>query len=281
VARIVTDSAEQSNETGPGPGVDGLDWGSDPAQPVLVSVPDRGALLADLERRLLEQRGFSVATLNLDHIVKLKHDPAFRAAYAAQTHVTADGNPVVWLSHLAGQRDIRLVTGADTVMPVVALAARLGVPLGLFGSVETSLEAAARRLCADHPGLEVPFRQAPAMGFDPDGPAADAAIDAIAASGARVVLLALGAPKQERFAARAQRRLPQVGFLSIGAGIDFISGFQKRAPAWVRAARAEWLWRVASNPGRLAGRYGNCLLALPGLILKALAWRRRNRMPRA
>ncbi len=86
------------------------------------------------------------------------------------------------------------------------------------------------------------------------GPAADEAIRAIGDSGARVVFLALGAPKQERFAARAQRALPAAGFLSIGAGLDFVSGAQVRAPAWVRAIAAEWLWRLAHEPRRLAGR---------------------------
>lgn len=254
----------------------GLNWSPDPGMAVAVNIPDRATLLSDLEARLRQKQGFSVATLNLDHAVKLKRDPAFRAAYAAHTHVTADGNPVVWLQHLAGQRDIRLVTGADTVVPVVELAARLGAPIGLFGSVEASLEAAADRLAQDYPGLNVAYLAAPPMGFDPDGTEAEDAIAAIGASGARVVFLALGAPKQERFAARAQSRLPEVGFLSVGAGLDFISGFQHRAPAWVRRIKAEWLWRMAQNPGRLTKRYGECLAALPGLTTAALRHRRRK-----
>ena len=108
------------------------------------------------------------------------------------------------------------------------------------------------------------------MGFDPEGEHADRAIAAIGDSGARVVFLALGAPKQERFAARAQHALPEVGFLSIGAGLDFIAGRQKRAPSWVRAIAGEWLWRMLSDPRRLAARYGACLLALPTLTLQAL-----------
>lgn len=111
------------------------------------------------------------------------------------------------------------------------------------------------------------------MGFDPDGPAAEAAIQAIRDSGARVICLALGAPRQERFAARAQKALPEVGFLSIGAGLDFVSGAQRRAPAWVRAMAAEWLWRMALSPRRLAARYGACLMAMPGLTLRALGAR--------
>ena len=241
--------------------------------PVVVTVSNRDALLADLRQRFETATGFSVATLNLDHVVKLRRDPAFRAAYARQTHVTADGNPIVWLSRLAGQRDIRLVPGSELVDPVAGLAVQCGADVALFGATDTSLAAAAHALEARHPGLKVVSRQAPPMGFDPEGALADEAIAAIGASGARLVFVALGAPKQERFAARALECLPQVGFLSIGAGLDFLSGAQKRAPQWVQTLCAEWLWRMASDPRRLATRYGACLAALPGLTLRAVTAR--------
>ena len=112
------------------------------------------------------------------------------------------------------------------------------------------------------------------MGFDPTGSAADAAIEEMRASGARVFFLALGAPKQEVFASRAQAMLPKAGFLSIGAGVDFIAGTQTRAPAWVRAVAGEWLWRLALSPKRLAGRYAACIAILPRLTLSALEARR-------
>lgn len=255
----------------------GLNWSPDQGAPVIVSVSDHTGLLQDLENRLVHGMGFSVATLNLDHAVKLTGDPAFRAAYAAHTHITADGNPVVWLLRLSGQPDIQLVTGADSVRPVAALAARLKIPIGLFGSSDASLDTAAHRLQEDYAGLEIPFRMAPPMGFDPEGEGADQAIEAIRQSGARLVFLALGAPKQEIFAARAQRALPGVGFLSIGAGLDFISEFQQRAPLWARRARIEWLWRLMQNPGRLAKRYAACFAALPRLSAAALAHRSKGR----
>lgn len=241
---------------------------------IAVTVPDRAALLDDLGRRLEAGQGFAVATLNLDHAVKLKRDPAFRAAYARQSHVTADGRPVVWLSRLGGA-EVQLVPGSELVDPVAALAARRGVPVGLLGATEASLEVAADELAGRHPGLDVTLRYAPPMGFDPDGPAAADAIAAIRESGARVILLALGAPKQERFAARAAEALPDVGFLSVGAGIDFVSGAQRRAPALVRRVAAEWLWRMLGNPRRLTGRYAACAAALPGLTANALRARRR------
>ncbi|WP_338469277.1 N-acetylglucosaminyldiphosphoundecaprenol N-acetyl-beta-D-mannosaminyltransferase (plasmid) [Roseobacter fucihabitans] len=242
---------------------------------VVVTVADRAALLADLRARFETGVGFSVATLNLDHVVKLKRDAQFRAAYLRQTHVTADGNPIVWFCRLAGQGDVALIPGSELIDPVADLAAEADVDVALFGADDTSLAKAADALEARHPGLRIVSCQSPPMGFDPDSPLADEAIKAIGESGARLVFLALGAPKQERFAARAQERLPQVGFLSIGAGLDFISGAQKRAPKWVRAIASEWIWRMLSNPRRLAARYGTCILALPGLTLRALAARRK------
>lgn len=244
---------------------------------VTITVPNRAALFDDLSQRFDAGKGFSVATLNLDHVVKLSRDPLFRAAYAEHTHITADGNPVVWLSRLAGQRDVALVPGSELIDPLARMAAQKGVPVGLFGATEDSLASAADALQARYPDLRVVITLAPPMGFDPDSAEADTAIAQLRESGAGLVFLALGAPKQERFAARAQETLPTVGFLSIGAGLDFISGAQRRAPRWVRAASAEWLWRLLGDPRRLAARYGACMTALPGLTLRALASRRRGR----
>lgn len=235
---------------------------------VAITTPTRPALLAEVEARLTARKGFALATLNLDHLVKLGRDPAFRAAYAAQSHVVADGNPVVWLQRLAG-RPVDLVPGSELITPLVAMAARLGVPVALLGSTEATLTLTAARLRADHPGLTLVACIAPPQGFDPAGPAGEAVLTQLAATGARLCFLALGAPKQEILAARGLAMLPQTGFVSIGAGLDFIAGTQKRAPLWVRRIAMEWLWRMALSPRRLARRYLDCALILPGLALSA------------
>lgn len=242
---------------------------------VAVNTPSKGALLADIDSRLSTGRGFTVATLNLDHVVKLRLDQAFRAAYAGHSHVVADGNPIVWLERLAGRR-AELTPGSELVEPVAAIAARFRVPVALVGSTEPALRRAGDALVKRHPELDIAARIAPPMGFDPTGSEADAVIDRLAASGARLCFLALGAPRQEVFAIRAQDRLPGTGFLSIGAGLDFLAGTQVRAPRWVRSLAAEWLWRLCSNPRRLAGRYAACLAILPGLAGEAIRARRRG-----
>lgn len=243
------------------------------ADRLVVNATRRDALLTDLEMRLATGQGFSLATLNLDHLVKLSHQPGFRTAYARHSHVTADGNPVVWLMKLAGQ-EVELIPGADLVGPVAELAAKTGAPVALLGSTDASLNSAADALARAHPGLNVVAKIAPPMGFDPVGDGADAAIAELEASGARLCYLALGAPKQEIFAAKAAAAMPQTGFLSIGAGLDFLSGEQNRAPGFVRKLALEWLWRLLANPGRLARRYAACFAILPQATRFALKTRR-------
>lgn len=234
-----------------------------------VTVPSRAALLAAVERRLRAGEGFTLATLNLDHLVKLGRDRAFAAAYARQTFVVADGNPVVWLSRLGG-RPVELVPGSELVEPLAALAARAGRPVALVGATEETLDAAQRALAARIPGLRVVCSRAPSVPFDPEGAEADALIERLAWAGPGLCLVALGAPRQEVFAARAHARLPGTGFASVGAGLDFLAGTQRRAPAWVRRAALEWLWRLGSSPGRLGRRYLDCALIMPGLALAQL-----------
>lgn len=253
---------------------DRAEGSSDPL--ALVNFPTEAALLDDIATRLQAGQGFAIATLNLDHVVKMRSNPDFLRAYRAHSHVVADGNPIVWLARLSGRAEVALVPGSELIEPVAALAARLGTPLAFLGSTEPVLQAAAARLKADHPGLEVATCLAPPFGFDPEGAVADAMLDQVASSGARICLLALGAPKQEVLAARGLARHPQLGFLSIGAGLDFIAGHQTRAPVWVRRVAMEWLWRMLSNPKRLARRYLDCALVLPSLTGTALAARRRK-----
>ncbi len=244
-------------------------------QTVRVNIANAKALLESAEQHLTAGQGFALATINVDHLERLSHDTDFRRAYAAHDLVVADGNPIVWLSRLARQ-PVELVPGSDMVSPLCALAARNDLPVALIGGSETSLRIAGEKLRTDHPGLRIAMRAVPGFPFDPDSPEADQLITKIGASGARLCLLALGAPRQERFAIRARNALPGVGFASIGAGLDFISGSQRRAPVWLRKIRMEWCWRMFSNPRRLARRYAKGFIILPGHALRAFAKRNRN-----
>lgn len=235
-------------------------------------MPSRAVLFNAVRQRFAAGQGFALATLNLDHIVKMRRSGAFTDAYLAQDFVVADGRPIVWLSRLAGRR-VAFLPGSDLVVPLCGLAADCGVPIALIGSTQEVLDKAARALAQRVPGLEIALLHAPSGVFDPDGSEAARILDDIQSSGARLCFLALGAPKQESFAARGRRVTPGVGFASIGAGLDFMSGHQVRAPRWLRALALEWLWRAVRDPGRMVPRYAMCFAILPGLVVSALRLR--------
>ncbi|WP_233516975.1 WecB/TagA/CpsF family glycosyltransferase [Pseudotabrizicola alkalilacus] len=244
-----------------------------PDQTITVNMPDQPSLLAEIRSRFRGGRGFSLATLNLDHLVKLRASASYRATYAAQDLIVADGNPIVWLSRLA-RRPVALVPGSDLLRPLLQLAADEGMPVAFYGSTPEVLAQAAARLAAELPALQLVWTGAPAMGFDPTGLEADAALHAMQAAGARLCIVSLSAPRQEAFAAYGRRRAPQIGFCGFGAGLDFIAGQQVRAPAWVRKLALEWVWRALSAPRRMIPRYTACIAILPGQIAAALRQRR-------
>jgi exopolysaccharide biosynthesis WecB/TagA/CpsF family protein len=234
-------------------------------QRINVLNPDHA--VAAVRWRLLYGVGFTFATLNLDHLVKRRADPAFRVAYARADLVSADGAPIVALGR--GQAPtLRRTTGADLLRPLCAMAAREGLPVAFFGSTEQALSGAIARLCKEFPQLRVAFAESPAFGFDPFSGEAAASGARIAASGAKLVFVCLGAPKQEVFADRLAMVHPGIGFIGVGAAVDFIAGVQARAPKWMRQCAMEWLWRIASNPRRLAGRYAQCALLLARIVVE-------------
>lgn len=240
---------------------------------IAITHPNAPSVLAEVERRLQAGTGFALATINLDHLVKLGATAAFRAAYAQQDMVVADGNPIVWLSRLA-RRPVGLVPGSDLVLPLVRVAAQLGRPLVLFGSSDAALAGAATALREQVPGLIIAKTIAPAFGFDPTGDTAKAMLAQIAGVGPCLCLIALGAPKQEQFAALGRTLAPQAGFACVGAGVDFLSGHQQRAPDWSRRFALEWLWRAVQSPKRMVPRYLGCAAILPAQAWRA--WRLRG-----
>lgn len=241
---------------------------------IAINMPTREGLRHELDRRWRAGEGFALATVNLDHLAKLPASPAFLRAYAAQDLIVADGRPVVWLSRLAG-RPVELMPGSDLILPLCRQAQALGLRVALVGSTDPALADAARALEQAVPGLRIAARIAPSARFDPDGDEAATLLDRLRADGIGLALLALGAPKQERLAARGRRLAPRVGFASIGAGLDFLGGHQRRAPRWMRWLALEWLWRMLSSPRRMVPRYARCAAILPGQTWRALRLRDR------
>ncbi len=223
----------------------------------VITTRDLADAVRAIVHRLDGMRSFLVCTLNLDHLVKLRTDSRFRAAYAKAEIVMPDGFPIVAFARMEGVA-LERATGSDLILPLCREAAALGHPVYLFGSTFETLCVAGRRLSEFIPELQIAGVYAPPREFEVTSAAADEAIDIIDRSGARICLVALGAPRQELFAARAVDATTGIAFLGIGASLDFIAGAQTRCPARLRRLNLEWAWRAASNPRRLLPRYAAC-----------------------
>jgi N-acetylglucosaminyldiphosphoundecaprenol N-acetyl-beta-D-mannosaminyltransferase len=223
-------------------------------------------------RRAASGRGGFVLTPNLDHLaLSLKH-PEMRAAYGRAFLSLADGMPLVTTSRLLGLPVREKVSGSDLFVPLMARCARDGLPVYLLGATTATCETAVRRLREEEPRLIVAGHDSSHFDLDARPEEARAALRRAAASGARLILVFLPPLKQlllYRFEADYR---PALG---IGAGgtLAFYAGEVRRAPAWASRAGLEWLFRLASEPGRLWRRY---LLedprALP--VLMGMAWKR-------
>lgn len=227
--------------------------------------------LEDGVSRIIESakshESFAVFTLNLDHLDKLRRSATFRQAYAQARYITADGAPVARLASRGG-RQVKRTTGADLIVPLMHAAAAENITVYFYGTTPAVLQKSGAYLtqCTGSK-LRIAGTEAPPNGFDSEGASAEAALDRIEQSGAGLCLVALGAPKQELLAARAVRRNIPVGFVCIGAGLDFLTGAQVRAPKFMQRVGLEWVWRLATNPHRFAVRYARCTWVLAQIFV--------------
>ncbi|MBD2019678.1 WecB/TagA/CpsF family glycosyltransferase, partial [Leptolyngbya sp. FACHB-36] len=164
-----------------------------------------------------------------------------------------DGMPLVWgLRWLGVPRQSR-VYGPDLMLGLCQRAAREQIPIYLYGGAPAVLERLRSNLEEWFPGLAIAGTHAPP--FRSLTPAEDAAdIEQIRASGAAIVFVGLGCPKQERWMAQHHGRLPAV-MVGVGAAFDFHSGRVSQAPRWMMARGLEWLYRLLKEPQRLWRRY--------------------------
>ena len=184
-------------------------------------------------------------------------DPGFRAIVNAAHRVTPDGMPLVWVLRRKGFALKDRVYGPTLTRWVVAEAAERGIPVGFLGGAPEVLAALVRNLQKDFPGLSVAFQHSPPfrpLSVDEDR----VLVEAINASGARILFVGLGCPKQERWMAAhaAGTEYPvQAVMLGVGAAFDFHAGMLRQAPGWMQARGLEWLFRLAVEPRRLCKRY--------------------------
>ena len=224
----------------------------------VLGAPDRGDRL-------------SVHFATAHSIVESHENPDLRRALSRGI-VEPDGMPLVWLGRRSGH-PVERVCGPD-FMPAVM---EHGVPVGrthfFFGGAPGVPETLAERLSARYPGLKVagtlspPFRP---LTLEED----EAIIAQINAKRPDYVWVGLGAPKQDLWVAAHRERLDAPVLLAVGAAFDFHAGIRRRAPAWMQRNGTEWLYRLASEPRRLAGRYTRVNARFVRLVI---AERRRRR----
>jgi N-acetylglucosaminyldiphosphoundecaprenol N-acetyl-beta-D-mannosaminyltransferase len=189
----------------------------------------------------------------VDHVVQAESDAVFRDAYARASLSLVDGQPLLWASRLLGSPLPEKISGADLIGPLLERAGRRGWRVFLVGGMPGSANAAAKRFAASY-GVRIAGVEDGRIGLDP-GPADEALLARIAEARPNLILVALGAPKQELWIAARRARLDPAVSLGVGAALDFAAGAVRRAPGWMQRAGLEWLYRLAQEPRRLARRY--------------------------
>jgi N-acetylglucosaminyldiphosphoundecaprenol N-acetyl-beta-D-mannosaminyltransferase len=200
------------------------------------------------------ERGYmTAAAVNL--VMSAADDAQVRDAVLGATLAVPDGQPLVWALRALGHGGATRVYGPDLMAQFCARAATAGIPMYLYGgrSVE-ALELLEQRLRERFEGIRIvggfspPFRE---LTSEEEA----RAIDEIDASGAAVVWVGTGQPKQERWMARMRPRLSAPLLVGVGAAFDFHAGLVPQAPRWMQRNGLEWSYRLAREPRRLWRRY--------------------------
>jgi len=198
-----------------------------------------------------ESRYVCVATVN--NVIEAYDDPGYGAVMEAADLVTPDGMPLVWGLRLLGAAAATRVYGPDLTPAVCQLAAEHGVPVGFYGGTEDVLDQLIDRLVQRYPGLRTVYRASPP--FRPLTPAEERrTVEDLGRSGARILFVGLGTPKQERWMAEHKGQVHAV-MLGVGAAFDFLAGRKAQAPGLLQRLGLEWLYRLVHEPRRLWRRY--------------------------
>ncbi len=183
----------------------------------------------------------------------------------------ADGISVLLAARILGLRLPQRVAGSDLVPTLFQAAGERG-PLKVFllGAGPGVAERAAQNILARWPQVEVVGTYCPPLGFEKDSLENDRILAQIAAARPDVLVVGLGAPKQELWVHAHRQRIQAPIALCAGASIDFLAGEKRRAPVWMRRAGLEWLHRLASEPRRLFRRYARDAWIFPQLLCREL-----------
>ena len=200
------------------------------------------------------EAGVTVAICNVHSVMTARRSPVLAAALADADVSTTDGMPLVWAVRALDGGDQERVTGIDVAARVIERGVTQGLAHFFYGSTTETLDLMVSQLEEQFPGITIagtlspPFRELSSQELDSH-------VDQIRSSGAQVVWVGLGMPKQELWMAKVRDRLPSTSLIGIGAAFDWMAGSMTRAPEWMQRAGLEWVYRLAREPRRLWRRY--------------------------
>jgi N-acetylglucosaminyldiphosphoundecaprenol N-acetyl-beta-D-mannosaminyltransferase len=196
-----------------------------------------------------EQRGW-LCTVNVAILMMMRSDARLQNFVDHAELSVADGQPIVWFSPFFGKQLPERVTGVDLIEAICSRASINGKKVFLLGATDDVASSAAQQLRSRHPGLNVEWGNGYFSNME-----ASARADQIRASGADILFVAMGVPRQEHFIEDHWDRLGVGMAIGVGGSLDVLSGLRRRAPAWVQQIGMEWLFRLAQEPRRLFARY--------------------------
>lgn len=225
-------------------------------QPV-IGVPVDAVSFANAQNRVLAwghaRNSKYVVLANVHVVTTASREPEFGAVVAAADMAAPDGAPVAWMVGRLGHTTQERVSGPDLAWTLLGRCEVEQLPVYFFGSSRETLIQLAARVNTAFPALLVAGFEAPP--FRPMTVQEDAeVVERINTSGAGLVFVGLGCPKQEHWMHAHRGRINAV-MLGVGAAFDFHAGTVSRAPAWMRENGLEWLHRLLSEPRRLWKRY--------------------------
>ncbi|MEL7497096.1 MAG: WecB/TagA/CpsF family glycosyltransferase [Planctomycetota bacterium] len=218
-----------------------------------------------------------VVTPNVDHTVLLQENEELVSAYEEAHLILADGHPIIWASHLLRQPLPERVPGSELVPELFQSFNEQfdqDRPLKVFllGAKPGVAAIAAVNMKKEWPNVQTVGVYSPPLGFEHDPEECNFILGRIALCRPDVVIVGLGAPKQEIWVHQHYHQMHAKAALCVGATIDFLAGEQQRAPRWMQKSGIEWLHRMLSQPKRLVKRYAKDAWIFPQLVLRQLFW---------
>lgn len=223
----------------------------------------------DKIRGIIESRnpGY-VVTPNVDHIIKIENDDDFYEVYQNADLVLTDGKPLIWISRLLGSPIKEKISGSDLFPELCQMAAQNGYKIFLLGAADGVAAKAAENMKTLYQGIQIAGTYSPPFGFEKNIEEINKVIEKIQNAKPDILIVGLGAPKQEKFIYHYLEQLNVPVSLGLGASIDFMAGNIKRAPKWMSELGMEWFYRFLREPNRLFKRYFIDDMKIIGIVWK-------------